>query len=297
MRVYTQLGFGYLGYLSVSAPHEAPVRPPGYIMPSVSKFGLYPRDKALRPVTGRQFTTMKKLTRGQSYMLCQQRKVRCDQQKPCANCIRAQVECTVLSLVPPKPHKKKQWQLLDGALMDRLHRCETLLAQHGVDVGRALAAPSPRPSRETSTNTLPPLAYQATDELLRGSSDYEADQPAIHHDFDTMFDESDVFPFVVGGRIENLGSLHLPAIEILQLWQVYIQHVDPLLKITHLPPLQAQIVIAGARPTAIPKPLEALMFAIYLIAVHSMADDEVHDMFQEAKLRLLLATTTPSSKP
>ncbi|KAL4746849.1 hypothetical protein BDW72DRAFT_197320 [Aspergillus terricola var. indicus] len=237
-------------------------------MPSVSKFGLYPRDKALRPVTGRQFTTMKKLTRGQSYMLCQQRKVRCDQQKPCANCIRAQVECTVLPLVPPKPHKKKQSQLLDGALMDRLHRCETLLAQHGVDVGRALAAPSPRPSRETSTNTLPPLAYQATDELLRGSSDYEADQPAIHHDFDTMFDESDGFPFVVGGRIENLGSLHLPAIEILQLWQ-------------------AQIVIAGARPTAIPKPLEALMFAIYLIAVHSMADDEVHDMFQEAKLRLL----------
>ncbi|KAL4759681.1 fungal specific transcription factor domain-containing protein [Aspergillus foveolatus] len=51
--------------------------------------------------------------------------------------------------------------------------------------------------------------------------------------------------------------------------------------------LQAQIVSAGARPTAIPKPLEGLMFAIYLIAVQSMAGDEVHDMFQEAKPRLL----------
>ena len=50
-----------------------------------------------------------------------------------------------------------------------------------------------------------------------------------------MFDDSDGFPFVAGGRVENIGSLHPPVIEILQLWQVYIQRVDPLLKITHLP--------------------------------------------------------------
>ncbi|KAL4745238.1 fungal-specific transcription factor domain-containing protein [Aspergillus terricola var. indicus] len=244
---------------------------------------------------------MKKLTRGQSCMLCQQRKVRCDQQKPCANCLRAQVECTVMPLAPPKPRKRKQSQSLDGALMDRLHRCEALLAQHGVDVDRELAAPSPRPSREPASVSAatdgagtPKVnwfayykEYQATDELLRGSSDCEADQPAIHHDFDAMFDDSDGFPFVVGGGIENIGSLHPPVIEILQLWQVYIQRVDPLLKITHLPTLQAQIVSVGVRPTAIPKPLEALMFAIYLIAVHSMADNEVHNMFQETKPRLL----------
>lgn len=104
-----------------------------------------------------------------------------------------------------------------------------------------------------------------------------------------MFDDSDAFPFVVGGGgIGNISSLHPPVIEILQLWQVYIQRVDVLLKITHLPTLQAQIVSAGANPTAVPKPLEAFMFAMYLIAVHSMTDNEVQDMFHgESKPRLL----------
>lgn len=72
-------------------------------------------------------------------MLCQQRKVRCDQQKPCANCVRAQVECTVMPLPPPKPRRRKQ--SLDRDLMDRLHRYETLLAQHGVDLDGERAAP------------------------------------------------------------------------------------------------------------------------------------------------------------
>lgn len=83
-------------------------------------------------------------------MLCQQRKVRCDQQKPCTNCVRAQVECTVMPLPPPKPRQKKQ--SLDRALMDRLHRYETLLAQHGVGVDGELAAlKSPRPSRDPAS--------------------------------------------------------------------------------------------------------------------------------------------------
>ncbi len=70
-----------------------------------------------------------KLTRGHSCVLCQQRKVRCDKSKPCANCVKAQVECLV---VPPQPPRRRKKKPHERELVDRLRRYEALLAQHGV---------------------------------------------------------------------------------------------------------------------------------------------------------------------
>lgn len=70
-----------------------------------------------------------KLTRGHSCVLCQQRKVRCDKQKPCANCVKAQVECRV---VPPQPPRRRRKKPQERDLIERLKKYEALLAQHGV---------------------------------------------------------------------------------------------------------------------------------------------------------------------
>lgn len=70
-----------------------------------------------------------KLTRGHSCVLCQQRKVRCDKQKPCANCVKAQVECRV---VPPQPPRRRKKKPHERDLIDRLRKYESLLSQHGV---------------------------------------------------------------------------------------------------------------------------------------------------------------------
>lgn len=102
-----------------------------------------------------------------------------------------------------------------------------------------------------------------------------------------MFGDTDGFPFIVGGSPVRITSLHPSAIHIFQLWQVYIDNVNPLLKLSHAPTLQAQIIGAGADPAEIPKPLEALMFSIYLIAVHSMTDGETQSTFSEDKAVLL----------
>jgi hypothetical protein len=61
--------------------------------------------------------------------LCQQRKVRCDKQKPCANCVKAQVECRVIPPQPPRRRKKKPHE---RDLIDRLRKYESLLSEHGV---------------------------------------------------------------------------------------------------------------------------------------------------------------------
>lgn len=116
---------------------------------------------------------------------------------------------------------------------------------------------------------------------MQDSSDEDFERPTIHHAFDTMFDNTDGFPFVVGGSPTRVTNSHPSAIQIFQLWQIYINNVNPLLKISHVPTLQAQIVGAGADPAKIPKALEALMFAIYLIAITSMKDEEVQSTFGE----------------
>ncbi len=102
-----------------------------------------------------------------------------------------------------------------------------------------------------------------------------------------MFDNSDGFPFVVGGSVSSVTASHPSAIQIFQLWQIYINNVNPLLKITHIPTLQAQIISAGANTAKIAKPMEVLMFAIYFTAVSSMTDSEVQSTFGEDRHVLL----------
>ncbi|KAB8270239.1 fungal-specific transcription factor domain-containing protein [Aspergillus minisclerotigenes] len=187
---------------------------------------------------------MSNLTRGHSCVLCQQRKVRCDQQKPCANCVKAQVEY----------------------LIDRLRKYEALMSQHGISFD----------------------SYCATDDMLRDTSDEENERPTIHHSFDTMYGDTDGFPFNVCGSPAQITDLHPPAIKMFQLWQVYINNVNPLLKISHVPTLQAQVVEAAADPAKISKPLEALMFGIYLVAVLSLTDEEVEATFDEGKALMVL---------
>lgn len=70
-----------------------------------------------------------KLTRGTSCVLCQQRKVRCDKNKPCANCVKAKVECRV---IPPQPPRRRKKRLQEKDLIERLRRYESLLAENGV---------------------------------------------------------------------------------------------------------------------------------------------------------------------
>ena len=70
-----------------------------------------------------------KLTRGTSCVLCQQRKVRCDKNKPCANCVKAGVECRV---IPPQPPRRRKKRLQEKDLIERLKKYELLLSEHGV---------------------------------------------------------------------------------------------------------------------------------------------------------------------
>lgn len=103
-----------------------------------------------------------------------------------------------------------------------------------------------------------------------------------------MFTNTDSFPFAIGGQFQSVTDLHPSGMQTIQLWQIYLENVDPLLKLTHTPTLQVRIIDASTNLTKVSKSLEALMFAIYLMAITSLGDDEVERTFNESKSNLLM---------
>lgn len=255
-----------------------------------------------------------KLTRGHSCVLCQQRKVRCDKQKPCANCLKAGVDCRV---VPPQPPRRRKKKPHERDLIERLRKYENLMSQHGLnfepiahelkptdagddvaDLEQDLSGLKTSPSSAADHvspeqgndkpkwyNNDPYTDYRTTVDEESSEDEYEG--PTLHHAYDTMFDNNDGFPFVVGGSVISVTNMHPPPIQTFQLWQIYLNNVNPLLKITHTPTLQADLISASAAPNKIQRPMEALMFAIYFAAITSMTDEEVQSTFGDDKAVLL----------
>jgi hypothetical protein len=85
----------------------------------------------------------------------------------------------------------------------------------------------------------------------------------------------------------DLSIIHPDTIQIFRLWQVYLDNVNPLLKVTHTPTLQACIIEAASNLKCIPPTFEALMFGIYSTAVTSLTGDECRTTFNSSREDLL----------
>lgn len=71
---------------------------------------------------------------GQSCVQCSHRKVKCDRNKPCTNCVKAKVECVVAA--PQQTRKRRRQKLTERELVERLRRCELLLDRNGIQTER-----------------------------------------------------------------------------------------------------------------------------------------------------------------
>ena len=80
-----------------------------------------------------------------------------------------------------------------------------------------------------------------------------------------------------------LTTMHPDQGKIFRLWQIYLDNVNPLLKVTHTPTLQPRIVEAMGDLASIHPSLEALLFGIYCIAVLSISEDQCRALFGSPK--------------
>lgn len=85
-----------------------------------------------------------KITRGHSCVLCQQRKVKCDRQKPCSNCIKARAECIPSAPTVPRRRRRK---FTEQDLAARLRRYEHLLRKNGIKIEEDEDAPEDAPEQ------------------------------------------------------------------------------------------------------------------------------------------------------
>lgn len=85
----------------------------------------------------------------------------------------------------------------------------------------------------------------------------------------------------------RLKALHPPHAQILQLWQIYTERIDPLTKLLHVPTMRPAIHRAASSIEAIPRTFEPLMFAIYAAAVMSLSEDECQEVLGEPRTSLL----------
>lgn len=71
-------------------------------------------------------------------------------------------------------------------------------------------------------------------------------------------------------------DIHPGAGQMLRLWQVFLDRVNPIFKVIHVPTVQPYLVDATSRSAdrPLPRNVEALLFAIYTLAAVALSDEE-----------------------
>ncbi|KFA45621.1 hypothetical protein S40293_08633 [Stachybotrys chartarum IBT 40293] len=248
-------------------------------------------------------------------VLCQQRKVKCDRKSPCSNCVRTKAHCVPATLAPRKR------RFAERELLQRLRNYEDLLRRNGVEFepmqeqlnGSANGKQdhgSQRHKAEAEMTSQPPASLpesgQADSDIWRGLSDNgylchtEGDDSNNPHDIREDLHEAVhsahwEYPslndhILFGqrhGAAPDLGEIHPDPVHIFRLWHVYLENVNPLLKVTHAPTLQGQVIEAASDPKGVPPNLAALLFGIYSMALLSLTGDDCESMFGTCKQLLM----------
>ncbi|PWY69943.1 C6 transcription factor [Aspergillus eucalypticola CBS 122712] len=246
-----------------------------------------------------------------SCLRCHQRKVRCDKSSPCGACIRANVLCQYpgpnrVKRRPPKVHNSDVI-----ARLESLERSIAALAgnrslphlQHEVTDGRAVSAPgagSPS-SKELSATGTTAATEPSHDGLLVEDGRYINEQLLSR----VLEDEKELQSAIgtpksdtsssrrpltlraegllVSRSVEegHLYALHPCQWQSTQLWQTFLNRIDPIIKILHVPSTQPRVFAAINQPAAAPADLHALLFAIFFAATTSvLAEDPAHEQRQ-----------------
>ncbi|KAK3389292.1 putative C6 transcription factor [Podospora didyma] len=117
-------------------------------------------------------------------------------------------------------------------------------------------------------------SYDSDDEELEAAHVH-----IVNSAWQRSYESSDHLLFGSTPACIDLSTLHPDPVQIFRLWQIYLNNVDPMLKVTHNSTLQNRIIEAIGNLKAIGPALEALMFSIYSIAVFSLEPVECQTMF------------------
>ncbi|EXJ66490.1 uncharacterized protein A1O5_10159 [Cladophialophora psammophila CBS 110553] len=262
-----------------------------------------------------------------SCVTCRRRKVRCNKENPCANCIRAGIECVFPGpgRAPRKPRKPP-----DAELLARLRRLEGVVHSLGAQVDEngvvspALAGSTEMRARfgEVQSGDSPvsdrsDSKRQSIDKHLgrlvinedrsryvnnafwTGMSDEIAEmrdlldpsstdeEDEVHSPETDRQSNHQAFLFGYSSVMQDLRELHPSPSQIFILWEVFKENVDPVVRILHRPTAKTILMNAASSLDRVSKPAEALLFSIYFGAVVSLTPEQCQQLLDEDKQSLL----------
>jgi hypothetical protein len=109
----------------------------------------------------------------------------------------------------------------------------------------------------------------------------------LRHKHDPLRYPAPPLRFTFSSNQTELHELHPEPKHIFQLWQIFVEKIDPLTKIVHVPTLQQRVLDASWNCAKASKSLTTIMFAIYTLAITPMSSDDCQTIFGEAKDTLL----------
>ncbi|KAG7044484.1 mitogen-activated protein kinase kinase kinase [Colletotrichum scovillei] len=233
-----------------------------------------------------------------SCLLCSKRKVKCDKQKPCRNCVKYGGEC-----VFPAAKTSQTQMVMTPELVEMLQRLEKVVQtlepkdgdrqdpvdpQHphkhndGGDRERPQSPiPSPMVEDIDATNlgsfspTMGPgvqagCSNPPSAELQSVTSSHGGSDGRIVRD---------------AGRDTYRRILSILGDQKLHLWGIYKERVEPLTKLLHFPSLEQ--TVTGHRLVDFEDGTRCIMLSIYYGAVTSLGEEECGQLFQSGQARVL----------
>ncbi|EXJ76839.1 hypothetical protein A1O3_10484 [Capronia epimyces CBS 606.96] len=262
-----------------------------------------------------------------SCVTCRRRKVRCNKENPCANCIRAGIEC-----VFPGPGRapRKSRKPPDTELLARLQRLEGVVHSLGAQVdengvlsstvtgstdirvrfGDTQSGDSPTSDRSDSkrqsidkhsgrllinedrSRYVNSAFWTSMSDEITEIRDM-LDPSSADEEDEAPFSDQDrqvnhqAFLFGYSSTMLDLRELHPTPSQIFILWEVYKENVDPVVRITHRPTARTIVMTAATSLDRVSKPAEALLFSIYFGAVVSLSPEQCRQLLDEDKETLL----------
>jgi hypothetical protein len=104
------------------------------------------------------------------------------------------------------------------------------------------------------------------------------------------------FMFEMAGPRMALSELHPSPGDAMILWSIFLENIDPLVKVVHPPTLEPEFRNAIHNPRTISESLEALMFSIYSSAILSMTSTDCEQAFGISKSILATRFETGAKK-
>lgn len=251
-----------------------------------------------------------KQTMPYSCLSCARRKVRCDKcGPPCSTCHKTKTEC-VYEAPPPRKRKRKA----DEDVYKRLGRYERLLRDHnlipdGTD-SEGLTIIDKDTPKSTKSDQNQAASCSSRGRLVSGAGKTRYIDSALSEILEATGEDMPIFDeeggtgqpdssylrsqdsmsasiFGVTFPMDSLTHLHPTYEAAMWMWRVYVDGVEPIIKILHRPTALSTLQQAATSPSSASRSTECLVFAIYHFAITAMTDQECMEILGEGRPKVL----------